>query len=172
MATGTPCAETGAVSPPTVLAPPRSSRIATWLILPGVGVLIGWAAVALRDEWLAQEWLPWHQPAELLDWLAGRLGGWAPVVFIGVGLAAGALLALAAMDEEVTLAVADDQVTITRGSSVRRYLAKDIREALRDGKHLVLVADNGLDLVRIKTPEISGESLAAAFKAHGYLWSG
>ncbi len=136
---------------PTVLATSRSTRIATFVGLPVGCAAVGAAVLAFRDDWLAQDWLPWRSPVELLDRLAGWLGGWGPLVFVGLGLVAGLVLALAALDEEVSVAVTDEQVSITRGSSTRHYLAEDVREALLDAKHLVLVADNGTDLVRIKT---------------------
>ncbi|MGI9062335.1 MAG: YqeB family protein [Pseudonocardiaceae bacterium] len=155
---------------PTVLATSRSTRIATFVGLPVGCAAVGAAVLAFRDDWLAQDWLPWWPPVELLDRFAGWLGGWGPLVFVGLGLVAGVVLALAAMDEEVSVAVTDEQVRITRGSSTRHYRAEDVREALLDAKHLVLVADNGTDLVRIKTA-FPGPALAGAFREHGYAWS-
>jgi hypothetical protein len=155
---------------PTVLATSRSTRIATFVGLPIGCAAVATAALAFRDDWLARDWLPWRLPVELLDRFAGWLGGWGPLVFVGLGLVAGLVLALAALDEEVSVAVTDEQVSITRSSSTRHYRAEDVREALLDTKHLVLVAGNGTDLVRVKTG-FSGAALAGAFREHGYTWS-
>lgn len=163
--------QAGPMTAPTVLGPPRSSRIATWVLLPLLGLVLGWVVLAFRDDWLAQDWLPMRGPVLLLDKLITWLGAGAPVVVIGVGVAAGLLLALAAMDEESTVTVTDEQVSVARGSSLRHHQAADVREALLEGRHLVLVADNGTDLARVRT-EVPRPALEAAFRAHGYRWTG
>jgi hypothetical protein len=154
----------------TILTPPASYRIAIWAALPGLGAVIGWVVLTFRDDWLAQDWLPMRGPVLLIDRVADWLGPAAPVVLIGLGLAAGVLLALTAAGEEVTLTVTDDRVSIARAGSLRHHRRVDVREALLEGSHLVLVAENGTELARVRT-EIPHAALAAAFAAHGYTWA-
>lgn len=158
------------MSVPTVLTTSRRDRILTWALLPVLGALAGWVVLAWHDVWLAQVWLPMRGPAEVVNRFAAFLGPWAAPVLIGVGVLAGALAALAALDEEVTLSVSGDGVEVATGSSRRRYPTADVREALADGKHLVLVAHNGTDLARVKTG-FRRDRLAAAFRDHGVRWT-
>lgn len=155
----------------TVLAPSRTERWATAALLPVAGALAGWAVLTWHDAWRALDWVPLRGPAELVDRFDTWLGPWATVVIVGLGVVAGLVLVLIARGEEVTVVVTDKQVEIASGASERSYRADDVREALVDGKHLVLVADNGAELARVRT-EFRWAALADAFRAHGYDWTG
>lgn len=95
----------------------------------------------------------------------------AGVVIVALGMVAGCVLVFIARQEEVTVVVTDTQVEIIRGSSERSYRAADVREALVDGKHLVLLAGNGTELARVRT-EFARSALGSAFRTHGYDWAG
>lgn len=159
------------MSTPTVLTTSRSERLAVTILLPVLGAGAGWVVLTWHDAWLAQDWLPMRAPAELVNRFAAWLGPWAAPVLVGIGLLAGFLLVLTAWDEEVHLAVSDIDVEVRIGSSRRSYRTADVREALADGKHPVLVAHNGTDLARVKT-SFRRDRLAAAFRDHGVRWAG
>lgn len=159
------------VTPPTVIAPTRVDRMGTWVLLPLGGAGLGAGAHALRAFWLSWEWLPWQGPVRVADRLATQLGEWALPVFVALGVVAGLVLAVVAALEEVTVVVADDRVRIARRASVREHRADDVREALVEGRHLVLVARDGTDLSRTRT-DLPAADLAAAFRAHGHRWVG
>ncbi|ACQ80936.1 hypothetical protein Bcav_2691 [Beutenbergia cavernae DSM 12333] len=155
---------------PTRLEPSSTDRALTWLLLVGGGALLGWGVFAMHGWLLDLEWFPWRGPVELVGRFADATGPWAPAVFVGAGIVLGAVLALLSVADEVRVTVADDAVTIVKGDSTRTHRAEDVREALLDAKHLVLVAENGTDLARVKV-EVGGDALASAFTQHGYRWT-
>ncbi|MFB9382287.1 hypothetical protein ACFFTK_04010 [Pseudonocardia petroleophila] len=159
------------MSDPTVLATSRRSRLATAVLLPLGGALLGWAVLTWHDVWLALDWAPMRGPVALVDRFDTWLGAGDTPVLVGLGVLLGVALVLVARSEEVTVAVGWDRVRVTRDSGERTYRRADVREALVDGKHLVLVADNGTELLRVRT-EFGREALADAFRAHGYEWTG
>lgn len=155
----------------TVLTTSRKERRATVVLLPVAGAGVGWAVLTWHDAWRATDWLPMRGPAELVDRFDAWLGPWAGVVIVALGMVAGCVLVLIARQEEVTVVVTDTQVEIIRGSSERSYRAADVREALVDGKHLVLLAGNGTELARVRTG-FARSALGSAFRTHGYDWAG
>lgn len=155
----------------TALGPTQGKLRARALALPLLGASAGLAVHALRDDWIRLDRAPWRALAGIADQVAGWLGPWSLPAFVGAGLLLGAFLALAATDTDVTVTVDDAEVVLAHGSSVRSHRAEDVREALLDGGHLVLLAHDGTELARLRT-RLPGERLAAAFRAHGYAWIG
>lgn len=151
----------------TVLTTSRTERLATAVLLPVAGACAGWAVLTWHDAWRATEWLPMRGPAELVDRVDAWLGPWSPMVLVAAGVVAGLVLAGIARFEEVTLQIADEQVLITSGASARRHRAVDVREAIVDGRHLVLLARDGTELARVRTG-FDRSALQSAFRSHGY----
>lgn len=152
----------------TVVDEGSGTRLVRWVGLPGGGALVLWL-LKLAAEWLVTlRWVPFKGPLELIDSIpepAATLGS------LGIGLIIGVVLALMAHSESLTVAVADDQVTLTDGENrVSTFPKEQVSAVFRDGSKLVLLGRDTAELAR-KPHDLSASRLADAFRAHGYPWT-
>jgi hypothetical protein len=150
----------------TVVREPAWVRYGLWIVFPLIGGVVGWFLPGVAQWVVDLPDLPGKGPFRLL---ASFPRGPATLVAAGVGVVAGLLLALIAAYERVTVTVARDRVTLTRGETSTVVLRELVWGAFADGKQLVIVDRNGSEPVRQKH-DLSGDALEAAFRAHGYPW--
>lgn len=150
----------------TVVREPGWVRYGLWIVFPLVGGVVGWFLPGFAQWVVDLPDLPGKGPFRLV---ASFPRGPATLVAAGVGTAAGLLLAAVAAYERLTVTVARDRVTLTRGDKATIVLRERVRGAFADGKHLVLVDHDGAEPAREKH-DLSTAALAAAFRAHGYPW--
>lgn len=152
----------------TVVEEGSGTRLVRWVGLPAAGTVAVWL-LKLAAEWLVTlRWVPFKGPLELIDSIpepAATLGA------LGVGLVIGVLLALTAHSESLTVAVSDEQVTLTDGENrTSTFPREQVSAVFRDRNRLVLLGPDTGELAR-KTHDLSPERLSEAFHAHGYPWT-
>ncbi|MFK3979964.1 hypothetical protein ACI2K4_06215 [Micromonospora sp. NPDC050397] len=146
---------------------PRWVRLLIWGLFPliGAGLVAGLNGLT---GWLVKvPWAPLKAVAKFVDDVpepGATLGA------IGIGLAAGLVVAVLAVHERLTVAVAPDRVTLTRGDgTVRDIDGARVHLVFLDGKHLVLLDVAGAELAR-ESSDLEAEPLREAFEAQGYPW--
>lgn len=152
-----------------VLTYPRSDVAWTYAVLVGGGAALGVVLHLLRGRLLSLDFLPWRGVVVTVDRVVDGWGAWGPVALIAAGALLGALVAAAEVDKEPAFEVGPDRVVVVRGKSRRTYLRSDVREVLHEDGALVLLATNGVELVRAKTG-VPAAALERAFRDAGYPW--
>ncbi|MFC3504694.1 hypothetical protein ACFOOK_27515 [Micromonospora krabiensis] len=133
------------------------------LLGAGAGALLGASA-----EWVAD--LPWAPVQGLFEALS-RLPQ--PELTIGaaaLGVLAGGLLASAGTAERLVVRVDRERVGLRRDGRQRDVPRRDVRVVHVDGRDLVLLDEDGGELVRERS-DLSPDRLRAAFGNHGWPWA-
>jgi hypothetical protein len=138
-----------------------------FLLVPAViGAALGWGLVALLDWLLGLPWIPLRGPLTLVDSIPDAI---ALPVLVGLGVVAGVLFGLYALQDEPFVTVGDEDVRLRRGSADRRLPRSAVHAVFLDRKDLVLLGDDGNELDREKIDR-PADRLAEAFTRHGYPW--
>ncbi|WP_405506168.1 hypothetical protein [Streptomyces purpurascens] len=142
----------------------------TWAIVffcVGCGAAAG-ALLPLLARWLLMlPWAPLEGPAELLTSIPE------PALTLGtvaVGVLAGLLLGFVAVHESLSVSISATHLTLTIRESTREFAREEIAVLFRDGKHLVVLAQDSTELAR-EHSGLSWPRLIAALSAHGYPWA-
>lgn len=137
------------------------------LFCVGCGAVIGWLVTLLADWLVTLPWAPLQGPAELLTSVPE------PGLSIGavvVGALAGLLVGFIAVHESLSVSISDSQVVLTIRDTSQVFQRNEIALAFRDGKQLVLLDPNSLEVAREESG-LPWRRLADAFAEHGYSWA-
>ncbi|MFV2143507.1 hypothetical protein [Isoptericola sp. G70] len=151
----------------------RMPRVAPILIALSVLVLAVGLGVALPPfaRWLQDALdgtpLPVHGAINLV---AGLPLGWSVPILTGLGLVAGAWLALVAVAEALRLTVADDHLEHRTDEHEGWIERSDVSAVFRDGRHLVLVTAEGRVRARLDADDLRSAELRDALVGHGWPW--
>lgn len=156
----------------TVVGRPGWERLLVWGGFPLAGAALG-GLVWLVAGWVVSlRWVPMRGPFKLVDSLPDVP---AALGCLGVGAAAGLVLAFLAEHEYVTVVVSDDRVVCTRAGVKRSVPRAAVKAVFADEGRLVLLDRQGREAVVYSVRESAdlpdAQRLARAFKAHGYPWS-
>jgi hypothetical protein len=158
----------GATSPrgQTVVAEPRWQRLLVWVGFPLLGLAAGWLLKSVAGWVASLPWAPFQGPFKLVESVPE------PHATIGalvVGGLAGLVLATLAALDRLTVTVADDQVTFTRGGVTRAFKRPLVGGVFVDDRRLVLLGRATEELAR-EASDLEADRLGDAFVAHGYPW--
>ncbi|MEU3488683.1 YqeB family protein [Streptomyces massasporeus] len=131
------------------------------------GVVAGALLPVLARLLLALPWAPLEGPAELLTSVPE------PVLTLGTvtaGVLGGLLLGFTAVHESLSVRVAGTHVTLTIRDSAQEFGREEIAVFFRDGKQLVLLGPDGLELAR-EHCGLNWQRLADVLTAHGHTWA-
>ncbi|MET8030724.1 YqeB family protein [Streptomyces avermitilis] len=148
----------------TVLA--ESAWVIT-LFCVGCGAGIGWLVTLLADWLVTLPWAPLEGPAKLLTSIPE------PGLTIGavaVGALLGLLVGFIAVHESLSAGISDSRVVLTIRDASQEFTYDEIALVFRDGKQLVLLGPNGLEIAR-EDCGLPWRRLADAFAEHGYRWA-
>ncbi|MDJ1131450.1 YqeB family protein [Streptomyces iconiensis] len=150
---------------------PAETRIgpSVWLVpaFAAVGAALGWGAELLAGWLVTLPWAPLQKPAELVNSVPDP---WRTLGLVVIGLAAGVVVGLLALHEELSLRLTDDRLTLTAEGEEREFAGSRVALAFQDGKRLVLLDAEGRELARERC-DVSAARLAEAFTRHGYSWA-
>lgn len=148
----------------TVLAEP-GWIVMVLCVVGGAG--IGWLIPRLAHWLLALPRAPLEGPAELLTSIPE------PGLSIGatvVGALLGLVVGFIAMHESLSVSVSDSGVVLNIRDADQQFPCDEIVLAVRDGRQLLLLGENGAELAR-ENCGLPWPRLASAFTAHGYGWA-
>ncbi|MET7601504.1 hypothetical protein ABZS96_03020 [Streptomyces avermitilis] len=148
----------------TVLA--ESAWVITlFCVVCGAG--IGWLVTLLADWLVTLPWAPLEGPAKLLTSVPepGRTIG-----AVAVGALLGLLVGFVAVHESLSAGISDSRVVLTIRDTSQEFTHDEIALVFRDGKQLVLLGPNGLEIAR-EDCGLPWRRLADVFAAHGYRWA-
>ncbi|MER5577733.1 YqeB family protein [Streptomyces massasporeus] len=131
------------------------------------GAVAGGLLPVLARLLLALPWAPLEGPAELLTSVPE------PVLTLGTitaGVLSGLLLGFTAVHESLSVRVAGTHVTLTVRDSAQEFGREEISVFFRDGKQLVLLGPDGLELAR-EHCGLNWQRLADVLTAHGHTWA-
>ena len=158
----------GATSPhgQTVVAEPGWWRVLVWIGFPLVGLPAGWL-LKLVAGWVASlPWVPFQGPFKLV---ASVPEPHATIGALAIGGLAGLVLATMAALDRLTVTVADDHATFTRGGVTRAVKRPLVSAVFLDGKQLVLLGRATEELAR-EASDLEADRLRDAFMLHGFPW--
>ncbi|MFC5217430.1 hypothetical protein [Streptomyces coerulescens] len=112
-------------------------------------------------------WAPLQGPAELL---ASVPEPWQSVGSVGVGAVLGLVVGVIAVHEALSVRVSADRVVLGIRDSSQEFRREEIALVVRDGKQLVLLGPDGMEIAREECG-LPWPRLAEAFAAHGYRWA-
>lgn len=133
----------------------------------GCGVVVGWLAPLLADWLVTLPWAPLEGPAELLSSVPepGRtIGG------VGVGALLGLVVGLIVVHESLAVSVSRGRVVLTVRDSSQEFGCDEVGLVVRDGKQLVLLGPDGMEIAR-EDCDLPWRRLADAFAERGYRWA-
>jgi len=151
---------------PTFLGFSRALQVTIVSAFAVVPAVLGWFLPDLVGWALGLPLIPFRAVLRLLDetpepWLS--VGG------SGLGLLIGGWVGVLAVVESLAITLTDDQIRLKINGTTRTFDRAQIAAAFLDAQQLVLLGPDTRELAREK-PEVSGEAVAAGFRAHGYPW--
>jgi hypothetical protein len=150
----------------TVVAEPRWQRVLVWIGFPLLGLPAGWLLKSVAGWVASLPWVPFQGPFKLVASIPEPR---ATIGALAIGGLAGLVLATVAALDRLTVTVADDQVTFTRGGIGRAVKRPLVSAMFLDGKQLVLLGPATEELAR-ETSDLAPNRLRDAFVAHGFAW--
>ncbi|KUL38303.1 hypothetical protein ADL12_17060 [Streptomyces regalis] len=137
------------------------------LFCVGCGGGVGWL-VAVLARWLVRlPWAPFKGPAELLTSVPEP---WLSVGDVGVGALLGLVVGFVAAHESLGVRVSRSRVVLSVRDASQEFGGDEIGLVARDGKQLVLLGADGMELAR-EDCRLSWQRVAGAFAEHGYRWA-
>lgn len=137
-----------------------------WGGFPVLGMAAGWLVKALAGWATTLPWVPFQGPLELIESLPEP---WATIGAFVVGGVAGLVIAFIAHQDNLTVTVSGDTVTLRRGDSTRELAGGSVDGVFVDDKRLVLLGQDTGELARERS-DLATTRLRDAFTAHGYAW--
>lgn len=133
----------------------------------GCGVVVGWLAPLLADWLVTLRWAPLKGPAELLSSLPepGRTLG-----AVGVGALVGLVVGFIGVHESLAVSVSRGRVVLTVRDASQEFGCDEVGLVVRDGKQLVLLGPDGMEIAR-EDCHLKWGRLADAFAERGYRWA-
>lgn len=150
----------------TVVSPSSWEQALLWGGFPVAGAVVGWLIKALASWATTLPWVPFQGPLKLV---ASLPDPWATVGALAVGAVVGLVVAVMAHQDNLTVTVSADTVTLRRGDSTREVAGGSVDGVFVDDKRLVLLGHDTGELVRERT-DLAASRLRDAFTAHGYAW--
>lgn len=141
-----------------------------WLGFPLAGAVVGWL-LKISAGWIASvPFAPLQGPLGLLDELVKYAGEpWATIGALIVGGVAGLIIGAIAAEEDLTVKVSDDQVTLLRGETAQVIEHASVSAVFLDGNRLVMLGPATEELSR-EAHDLDSDQLRDAFVNHGYPW--
>jgi hypothetical protein len=166
-ASGTICGVTANSSFDETVVDDPAARVLYWVLFPVLGAGLGWVV-----HWAAG-WIsglpvaPLHAVFKAIDEAPDPQ---ATLVALGVGAVVGLVVSVLAVADMLVVRVGTGEVTLTRGGSKQRRVARgDITAVFFDRDQLVLLGREARELAREKT-DLSKTRIAETFTAKGYPW--
>lgn len=148
------------------IAEPPWVFVLMWAGFPAVGGALLWGLSRIVDWLSGQDWVPLE---DLFDLAASAGEPWLSIGAIAVGVLLGLGLAFLGHADSLTVVIAEDTVTTTRGGKDRTVATADVAGVFRDGKYLVLLDGDGAELLREKS-DIARERMRQDFVDCGFTW--
>ncbi|KAA1424768.1 hypothetical protein FE697_002290 [Mumia zhuanghuii] len=155
-------------STPTTLGLTREDKIWTVVLLGGGGLLV-FLLAPLLAAWLADvPVVPFKGP---LEWVGSFDQPWAWVARPVVGLLVGIVVAVVVIADAYRLDVDAEGIVVHHGDDRRRIDRTQVVAVYRDRKRVVIDGRDGRRLFD-REVEASRDTVATAFRRHGYPWEG
>jgi hypothetical protein len=150
----------------TQVAEPRRRRLLVWVGFPLLGLAAGWLLESVAG-WVASLPLaPFQGPFRLV---ASAPEPQASIAALVLGGLAGLLVATLAALDRLTVTVADERVSFTRGGVSRAVERSRVGAVFLDGRQLVVLGRATEELAREPT-DLQADRLGEALVAHGFPW--
>ncbi|MFF3103422.1 YqeB family protein [Viridibacillus arvi] len=144
----------------------KADKLFLWLMLPLIGLVIGYFLPPI-SEWASKlEWVPFQGPFKLV---ASLNAGWVIFATMAFGLLAGIILTLLIYDEILNIYISEDTLVFKIGKVEMKFLKDDISYIYIDHKDLVVIGHEGQEIFRYKK-EISTKILKEELGELGYLF--
>ncbi|WP_077324878.1 YqeB family protein [Virgibacillus siamensis] len=107
---------------------------------------------------------------DLIKYILSLDGIWLRIICTALGFCAGLFGALLIINDTLHITVNDREINIKQGGTNQSFQQNTIQYIYPDNKQLVIVGNNGYELLRSETDE-KQKDLRTAFNDHGYPWS-
>lgn len=137
------------------------------VIPPILGALLGWFIPTIAN-WVIK--LPFIPFEGVLEWVATLESHWVTVIAATIGVLAGIFFAVYAFSETLKIIITDEEVKLSVKENIKTIHKNDISAIYVEGKHLVFLDTDGVELFRGQ-PESKKELISEAFRQHKYPWT-
>lgn len=151
----------------TVLKAPLSDRLALFLGLPGLVLLVGLSLPPLA-RWM----LSWETalPLKPAFWLVSGIDRpWEVAVNLAIWLVLAVVTAFVVVIESLRVTIDDAELRVTKDDDTRTFARDQVSAVFLDGKKLVVLDKRSCQLVRDRH-QAPKATIAAGFRQHGYPW--
>ncbi|MBK3496212.1 hypothetical protein JFL43_15345 [Viridibacillus sp. YIM B01967] len=145
----------------------KGDKIFLWLILPLIGLVIGYFLPSISDWASKLEWIPFQGPFKLV---ASLNAGWVIFATMALGFVGGIILTLFIFDEILNIYINEETLVFKIGEIDVSYNKKDIEFIYVDQKDVVVIGHDGQELFRYKK-EIGDKILKEELGEHGYTFN-
>ncbi|MFC4403031.1 hypothetical protein [Gracilibacillus xinjiangensis] len=150
----------------TVLDVTASEKALITIIPPIIGAILGWYIPTIL-EWIIK--LPFIPFQGILEWLATLESNWIPIISTILGGVAGIFFSNFVFHEILKIIVTDEEVKLNIRKSVEIFKKREISSIYMEGKQLVFLNREGMELFR-GHPDYKRQLIIEAFKEHHYPW--
>lgn len=157
---------------PAVVGPTTTELVVLWTGAPLLGAGLAYGAVRLAGWYAGLPWAPFQGPAELVDDMLGARGALGVVIAVGLGVAAGLLLAGHVRGDVAVVTVDADRASVERRGTTSVLERAHVTDVFVDRTALVALGERDGrpgELVHVVT-ELETSRLASAFRGHGWPW--
>jgi hypothetical protein len=137
------------------------------LFCTACGAGVGWLVTLLADWLVTLSWAPLQGPAKLVTSVPEP---WLTIGGVAVGALVGLVVGLVAVHESLSVRVSAGRVVLKVRDSSQEFGRGEVDLAVRDGKQLVLLGADGMEIAR-EDCGLRWARVAEAFGAHGYRWA-
>ena len=148
------------------MAEPGWQRLLVWIGFALLGLAAGWLLKSAAGWVASLPWAPFQGPFKLVEAVPEPHASIGALV---VGGLAGLVLATLAELDRLTVTVAADQVTFTRGGVTRSFKRPLVGAVFLEERRLVLLGRATEELAR-ETSDLEADRLGDAFVRHGFPW--
>ncbi|MGO1975451.1 MAG: YqeB family protein [Propionibacteriaceae bacterium] len=130
----------------STIGPPSWFQPAVLVLLPLLGLLLGWGVLAIADWVAGLAWAPFQGPFQLV---AEAPRPAATIIVLAVGAVAGLVFGLVVLGDSLVIEVSEEAVVLRRGDTVTRVERTELGSVHLDAKELVFLDETGLEVARV-----------------------
>lgn len=150
----------------SIIGPPSWFQPAVLVVLPLLGLLLGWGILAIADWVAGLAWAPFQGPFQLV---AEAPRPAATIVVLALGAVAGLVFGLVILGDSLVIEVTEEAVVLRRGDTVTRVGHTELGSVHLDAKELVFLDDTGLEVARVSS-DLPVDRVRNSLLEAGHRW--
>lgn len=146
----------------------KIDTVLIWLLPPVIGTVIGWLLPTWAGAASKLPWIPFIKGP--LDLIASFDSPWTIVVTTILGIITGIILTILAYNYTLMITITTQKLSFGLEQEVWYFLKKDIQVVFMEGKEVIVLSNDDIELFRCKT-ELKARHIKAALAEYDYLFA-